>query len=238
MVGSFNFDMNILLHICCSNCAVYPVKIFKEKGLNLTGFWYNPNIHPFQEYKLRLYSLKELSDRWHFDMFYVNEYKPAEFFKMFKSPHFPESSHTLPWKRSVRLDSEWAGGDFKEGEKGGFERCKSCYRLRLKKTAEEAKKQGFDAFSTTLLISPYQNFEQIVTTGKELEDKYNVIFYLRDFRPNFRVSMALARELGLYKQKYCGCIYSMEERIKKIRNSKSEIRNPKLNFLCLTLCST
>jgi predicted adenine nucleotide alpha hydrolase (AANH) superfamily ATPase len=92
-----------------------------------------------------------------------------------------------------------------------------CYKLRLEKTAEEAKRQGFNAFSTTLLISPYQNFGQIVTIAKELEDKHNVSFYLRDFRPHFRASKAFARELGLYRQKYCGCIYSREERFEKLK---------------------
>jgi hypothetical protein len=92
------------------------------------------------------------------------------------------------------------------------ERCKACYRLRLEKTVKKALRYGFDAFSTTLLISPYQDFEQIVTTGKELAERYNVLFYLKDFRPYFRDSMTFAKELGLYRQRYCGCIYSMRER--------------------------
>ncbi len=97
------------------------------------------------------------------------------------------------------------------------ERCKSCYRLRLKKTAEEASKQGFDAFTTTLLISPYQDFEQITAIGNELADKYSISFYLRDFRPYFSKSIPIAKELGLYRQKYCGCIYSKEERKRAVK---------------------
>src|SRR4030067_519220 len=107
--------------------------------------------------------------------------------------------------------------------KGGIkERCKSCYRLRLGKTAEEAQRQGFDAFSTTLMISPYQDFEQIISIGKELAEKHNVIFYFRDFRQYFREAMAYAKEMGLYRQKYCGGIYSREE---KAQSLKLKIQN-------------
>lgn len=173
--------MKILLHICCSNCAIHPFKILKTEGHNFTGFWFNPNIHPFEEHKSRFDSLRELADKWLVDMLYTGRYKPEEFFRIISpSP----------------------------------ERCKSCYRLRLEKTAQEASKQGFDAFSTTLLISPYQDFEQLTATGRELADKYNLSFYLRDFRPYFRDSMSSAKELGLYRQKYCGCIFSREEKHK------------------------
>lgn len=195
--------MRILLHICCSNCAIYPVKTLRGKGYNLTGFWFNPNIQPYQEYKLRLDSLKDLTNRWRFDMIYMDEY--AEGHALFKMDEITTELHEIPKYP---------------------ERCKSCYRLRLEKTAEQAQKQGFDAFSTTLLISPYQDFEQIVTIGRELADKYNVLFYLRDYRQYFREAMAYAKEFGLYRQKYCGCIYSREERKREL-NSKSKIRNSK-----------
>lgn len=199
--------MKILLHICCSNCAVYPFRILQAEGHNFTGFWFNPNIHPYQEYKLRLDSLKKLTDIWHIDTFYIEDYKPQDYFKMFKGLPDTDSLNT-----------------FEKGGQGGItERCRSCYRLRLEKTAKEAQKHGFDAFSTTLLISPYQDFEQIVIIGKELADKYNVLFYFRDFRPHFRDSKALAKELGLYRQKYCGCIFSREERNRKIQKSKFSI---------------
>ena len=190
--------MKILLHICCSNCALYPVKIIQSEEHDFTGFWFNPNIHPFEEYDSRLSSLKRLSNKWKFDVIYMEEYSPEEYFRMFNSSYL----HVSP------LD------------KGGFrgvppDRCKSCYRLRLEKTAEQAQQQGFDAFSTTLLISPYQDFEQISTTGKELAEKYNLLFHLKDYRPHFRDAMTLSKELGLYRQKYCGCIFSREERNKK-----------------------
>ena len=187
--------MKILLHICCSNCALYPVKIIQSEEHGFTGLWFNPNIHPFEEYDFRLASLKRLSSEWKFDVIYMEEYTPEEYFRMFNM----QENNAL---NDLNLPAS-------------PERCRSCYQLRLEKTAEQAQKQGFDAFSTTLLISPYQDFEQISTTGKELAEKYNVLFHLKDYRPHFRDAMALSKELGLYRQKYCGCIFSREERNRK-----------------------
>ncbi len=227
-------QMNILFHICCSNCALYPVKIIREEGHNFTGFWFNPNIQPYQEYELRLNSLKGLSERWRIDMIY-NEY--AETRSEALSPviardEVPKQSHWIEADLTI-LKDEIASPSAHNDKKVVFskqiprrpERCKSCYRLRLGKTAEEAQKKGFDAFSTTLLISPYQDFEQIVSIGSELAEKYNVLFYLRDFRQYFREAMTLARDLGLYRQKYCGCIYSREERLDQIQKSKIKNQN-------------
>ena len=88
------------------------------------------------------------------------------------------------------------------------ERCCMCYQNRLLKTAILAKEKGFDAFSTTLLISPYQNQELIKNLGEEIGKKIGVQFYYRDFRPVFRLGQSMAKEMGLYRQKYCGCIIS------------------------------
>jgi len=198
--------MNVLLHICCSNCALYPVKIIQSDGHVFSGFWFNPNIHPVEEHTLRLDSLKKLSDEWRLDILPVETYEPEKYFEMFESSSPP----------------------LKKGDLGEFEvktqadrvpsfpeRCRACYELRLEKTAEQARALGFEAFTTTLLISPYQDIQSIETIGKALADKYNVQFYFRDFRPYFRKAMTRSRELGLYRQKYCGCLFSREERREK-----------------------
>jgi len=188
------YIMKILLHMCCSNCSLYPVRLLRSEKHSIAGFWFNPNIHPLDEYNLRLDSLKRLAGEWKFEVRYTEHYSPEEYFQMF---------NILKTGSNVPLSPE---------------RCKSCYQLRLEKTAQHAKKEGFDAFSTTLLISPYQDFEQIVSAGNELADKYNIQFHLRDYRPYFREAMALSKEMGLYRQKYCGCIFSREERkIKKMQ---------------------
>lgn len=196
--------MNILFHICCSNCNLFPFRIVKEEGHSFSGFWYNPNIHPYEEYSLRLESLRKLSAMWDIHVQYIEDYRPADYFKMFGYKNvIPDQvrNDTLPFPAFP-------------------DRCRSCYLLRLEKTAEHAKTTGLEAFSTTLLISPYQDFEQIVSTGNRLADKYNISFYYKDFRPYFREAMNLARELGLYRQKYCGCIFSREERMKKVGSRK------------------
>ncbi len=197
--------MKILLHICCANCAIYPVKTLQEEGHNLTGFWFNPNIHPYQEYELRLDSVKDLAGRWRIGMIYTSEYDPAEFLRMFNTT----VTHIL---RDTDSPSDYGTLILPHQHP---ERCKSCYRLRLEKTAEQAQKKGFDAFSTTLLISPFQDFEQLVIIGEELADNYDVPFYLRDFRQYFSKAMTYAKEFGLYRQKYCGCIYSRKEKYQK-----------------------
>jgi hypothetical protein len=195
--------MKILLHICCSNCALYPFKLFRSGGHDFTGFWFNPNIHPLEEYSARLESLKKISNDWRIDMHYIEEFKPEEYFNMF----------------NIKDPDKLIGSSSSNGSSGSLippapDRCRSCYKLRLEKTAEQAKNKGFDAFSTTLLISPYQDFEELAKTGNALAEKYNVQFHLEDFRPYFRDAMNLSKELGLYRQNYCGCIFSREERKK------------------------
>ncbi len=176
--------MKILFHVCCSNCALYSIRILQAEGHDLTGFWYNPNIHPLEEYGFRLDSLKKLSADWQVKVLYNEEYNTEEFFE-----------HVSP----------------------SPERCRACYALRLEKTAAKARDEGFEAFSTTLLISPYQDFDQIAITGQRFAEEYSVTFYLKDLRPYFRESMNLARKLGFYRQKYCGCIYSKEEKENAVR---------------------
>jgi hypothetical protein len=97
-------------------------------------------------------------------------------------------------------------------------RCISCYSMRLEETARAAKSMGLDGFTTSLLVSPYQKFDIIVTIGQEMGKRYSIPFYHEDFRPGWKVSISLSRELGLYRQKYCGCVYSEMERY--LRKSK------------------
>lgn len=180
--------MNILLHTCCGNCAVYPFEILKTEGHDVTGFWFNPNIHPFEEHDSRLQSLKKLTAQKNIDMLFFADYMPEDYFDALGVT-----------STDLQLIPPSPG------------RCRPCYELRLGKTAEEAAKKGFDAFSTTLLISPYQDFDQIAATGKKMSQKHGVDFFFQDFRPFFRESIASAKKLGLYSQKYCGCVFSRTE---------------------------
>ncbi len=194
----------------------------------MTGFWFNPNIHPFQEYKLRLDSLKWLAHRQNIDIYFSEEYNPADFLKLFNA-----QSKDLTELRNIENPDN--PEHLLKSPPPSSERCRSCYRLRLEKTAEQASKEGFDAFSTTLLISPYQGFEDIVKTGQDLAEKFNIFFYLRDFRPFFRKSLAEAKELGIYRQKYCGCIYSKEEKKQAQRHREKNFVTSAFGTLCLLI---
>lgn len=168
------------MHVCCGPCLMYPLKRLTEKGHKLTGFWYNPNIHPYTEYQNRLEAVRYLEWARDFPMIYENSYDLVEYLKV-----------VLP-----HLD----------------DRCRFCYQLRLARTASVTKEKGFEAFSTTLLVSPTQKHELINEIGEELAKKYDIKFFYADLRPGYYEGKGMAKELNLYRQKYCGCIFSEKER--------------------------
>ena len=171
--------MKLLLHTCCAPCSVYCIKSLRQEGIEPTVYWFNPNIHPYTEYKARRDTLKEYTANIGVQAIFEENYGLREFCK------------------NVVDDLN--------------NRCvKYCYRIRLEQTAKYAKENGYDTFSTTLLISPYQNHEALKKIGEEMAEKYGLEFLYRDFRPGFRQGQAEAREIGLYMQKYCGCIFSEE----------------------------
>jgi len=180
---------NLLLHSCCAPCSVSCVKSLRNEGITPDLFWYNPNIHPYTEYKSRRGCLSEFAHNKNLELTMIDEYGLRLFLN---------EVHQAALK------------DKKES------RCLKCYKLRLEKTAAFAAENGYAAFSTTLLISPYQNHEAIKSIAEELALKYGIEFIYRDFRPLFREGQAQARAAGMYMQKYCGCIFSEEERYIKM----------------------
>ena len=171
--------MKLLLHTCCAPCSVYCIDTLREEGIEPTVYWFNPNIHPYMEYKARRDTLKEYTKSIQVEAIFEEDYGLREFCK------------------NVIGDLE--------------NRCQQyCYPVRLEQTAKYAKEHGYDSFSTTLLISPYQNHEALKLVGEQMAKKYGLDFVYRDFRVGFREGQAKARELGLYMQKYCGCIFSEE----------------------------
>lgn len=172
--------MKILMHTCCANCAIYPYMVMRERAIDVKCLWFNPNIHPYSEYKNRLDALKKLQVFWNLDIEYKDDYGLVEFI------------------RNVADNED--------------NRCEYCYKIRLEETAKTAAIQSIDAFTTSLLVSPYQKFDMIIDTGKTAAEKYSVEFYVQDFRAWFNSGRQTARELGLFSQKYCGCIYSEMQR--------------------------
>jgi predicted adenine nucleotide alpha hydrolase (AANH) superfamily ATPase len=163
------------------------VRALQEEGLSLRLFWYNPNIHPWTEYKARRDSLLAFAGEQGIEVLRRDEYGLRPFLTALGPPPPPAPP----------------------------ERCALCYRLRLNLTASLAAKEGFAAFSTTLLISPYQNHELIKELAREAAREHGTSFLYRDFRPRYAAGQRAARERGYYRQKYCGCLFSEEERYLK-----------------------
>ena len=172
--------MKLLLHICCGPCAIYPVKELRSSGVEVTGLFYNHNIHPYTEYKLRMEALKKYAELVELEVIYREEYRLEEFLSQVAGE--PQA------------------------------RCAYCYRSRMEETAKSAAEFGFPCFSSTLLYSRYQNQELIREFGVKLGERYGVMFHYEDFRTGWQEGINLSKEMGLYRQKYCGCIYSEKER--------------------------
>lgn len=180
--------MNVLLHVCCGPCTIYPFTVLQQEGCKVTGYFYNPNIHPYQEFKRRLSTLEQFSAASNFPLIVEKEYGLREFI------------------RKVAFHEE--------------ERCQICYLLRLKKTAILAKTLGFEAFTTTLLYSKYQRHSDLTEICRSLSSEYAVEFLYRDFRSGWQYGVDRSIDLSMYRQPYCGCIYSEQERYDKSLRKK------------------
>jgi predicted adenine nucleotide alpha hydrolase (AANH) superfamily ATPase len=172
--------MKILLHICCGPCAIYPAESLSSLGHQVRGFFFNPNIHPYQEFQRRMATLEEYAEK---------------------------SGLPMIWDRSYPLEEFLRDIVFREQE-----RCRFCYYLRLKATARVARGGKFDAFTSTLLYSKFQNHEMIRELAQEVGREVGAPFYYEDFRKGWAAGMAQSKQMGLYRQQYCGCIFSERDR--------------------------
>ena len=180
--------MNTLMHICCAPCANQPIAALREEGISVSGFWFNPNIHPYTEYQARKRTLEEYSKEINMKLVIGGTYDLRTFIT------------------NVAADIDG--------------RCSYCYAVRMEETARYAAEHGFDSFTTSLLISPYQNHAGIISVAEAMGQHYGVDFLYRDFRPLFRAGQDYARDHGFYMQKYCGCIFSEEDNYRKKKKSK------------------
>jgi len=172
--------MKLLMHLCCAPCTIYPLELLRRSRHNICGLFYNPNIHPYLEYRKRLEALKDYSDRQNLMVIWPEGYEMEAFL------------------RSIA---------FREAD-----RCLQCYYLRLSFTAMTAKKRAFDGFTTTLLYSKFQKHEIIKDIGESLAKVYGVPFHYQDFRAGWSEGVRISKDMGMYRQSYCGCIYSEKER--------------------------
>lgn len=173
--------MKLLMHTCCAPCSVYCIDELRKEGIEPTLYWYNPNIHPYEEYKKRKDCLKNYANKINVKAIFEDEYGLDEFCKnVIKNKN----------KRCINY----------------------CYPVRLKKTFEYAKQNGYDTVTTTLLYSIYQKHDYIKALMEKYSKEYGIDFLYRDFRVGYWEGHQKAHDLGLYMQKYCGCIFSSDER--------------------------
>lgn len=180
-----NTKADILLHACCAPCTS---GVFEQLApyFNITVLYYNPNIYPKSEFDLRLENLHKLNKHFPFKIIEC-EYDENEFLLL-----------------TTGLEEEKEGG----------KRCAKCFELRLRKAAEFAKKEGFPYFTTTLSISPYKDSDLLNEIGNKMEKEFGVKYFYSNFKKNegYKRSIVLSKELGLYRQHYCGCRYSIHEK--------------------------
>ncbi len=172
---------DLLVHACCGPCAEFPVEQLLTEGYRPLLWFFNPNIHPRAEWRRRLQQLLLLAEKWQLPCLV--------------EPDFDQAA----WQH------------YDPALSGGRSRCRMCYETRLDAAAVKARALGFAAFTTTLLVSPYQDHEALCSIGSAAASRNGLAFLDRDFRPGFRAGQQQARADGLYRQKYCGCINSLQE---------------------------
>lgn len=179
---------SLLLHACCAPCSSACLE-YLNGNFDITVFYYNPNISPKEEFEKRLSEEKRL----------ISE---------------------MPLSKEIGvIEGEYNYDDFSETVKGlesvpeGGERCFKCYRIRLEKTAALAKEKGFDYFCTTLSISPLKNSQKINEIGEAVAEKYGIKWLPSDFKKKegYKRSIELSKQYGLYRQNFCGCVFSKKE---------------------------
>lgn len=196
-------DVNVprlLLHSCCAPCSTWCLKVLSEFFL-VTVFYYNPNIFPEEEYRMRV----EEQER---------------FLSLFPTKHpvsFIEGAY------DTQRFYEMARG-MEQMEEGG-ERCFCCYELRLRETARMARERGFDYFTTTLSISPLKNAQKLNEIGEKLAEEYGVRYLYSDFKKKegYKKSTEISKEYEMYRQYYCGCVYSKRDRDREIAEKRNKI---------------
>lgn len=189
--------MKILLHTCCAPCLIYPFKLLSERGYEVVPFFYNPNIHPFREYRERYFTLLE--------------YCRENGLGLRTGPYEMEKFLTIVSEAAERL----AAMGIAPGEGTATDRCNSCYRIRLERTAAEARTLGIAEFTTTLLVSPYQDRGRIKSAGESSSILHGVQFLFEDMSSGYSEATRESRDSGMYRQSYCGCVYSEKERYQK-----------------------
>ena len=179
----------LLLHSCCAPCSSYCLAVLSQY-FKVTVFYYNPTIYPPEEYEMRVKEQQR----------FINEYPMTNEVRFVEGPYDTEHFYNM----AKGLEKVPEGG----------ERCFKCYELRLRESAKYALDNGFDFFTTTLSISPLKNAQKLNEIGKQLEEEFGVKYLYSDFKKKegYKKSTEISNEYGMYRQYYCGCVYSKKQR--------------------------
>ncbi len=204
--------MEILMHMCCGPCSCYPTQKLRADGFEPAGYFFNPNIHPYKEWRQRLKTAREFAEKVGMKFYADNRYGLREFL-----------ARTAGVVGAVDAEDTFKFAD------GFHQRCRICYAWRLSETARFAAENNFKIFTSTLFYSVHQNHELMKKIAEHFAAQYGVEFYYEDFRAGWQAGIDLSLELGLYRQNYCGCIFSEEERfskeIKRLRKNLGQRRD-------------
>lgn len=190
----------LLLHSCCAPCSSYCLAVLSQY-FNVTVYYYNPNIYPPEEYEMRAKEQQR----------FINEYPMASEVRFVEGPYDTERFYNM----AKGLEKVPEGG----------ERCFKCYELRLRESAKYALDNGFDFFTTTLSISPLKNAQKLNEIGKQLEEEFGVKYLYSDFKKKegYKKSTEISNEYGMYRQYYCGCVYSKKQRDDEIAQKDATV---------------
>ena len=188
LISENHKKVSLLLHSCCAPCSSYVIS-YLNKYFDITVLYYNPNIYPYEEY------LKRKNEQIRL----INEMEHVNNLSIIDCDYDNDK-----YERLIKG---------LENEKEGGSRCHICYKLRLEKTAMMASDGNYDYFSTTLTVSPYKNSKTLNEIGESLAVKYNIKWLYSDFKKNdgYKKSVELSKKYNLYRQDYCGCIYSKRD---------------------------
>ena len=185
--------MKVLLHTCCAPCTIYPVKTLRAEGLDVMGFFYRYNIHPYSECLKRQETLQSYAD---------------------------QVSLRVIFQEGYDLEGFIQNVVYREKD-----RCNYCYHDRLRSTALLAKRGKFDYFSSTLLYSKFQKHDVIKSMGDSIGKSVGIPFLYEDFRTGWQEGIEVSKDLGLYRQQYCGCLYSEKERFYRTTKKNQPLRH-------------
>ena len=197
--------MKLLLHMCCGPCSCYPLKKLRADGIEPVGYFFNPNIHPYQEWDRRLKTAKEFAEKTGMELVTDERYMLRGFLRRALAAEGEAAVLAAGTQEEAMA--------FIEAYKPQKDRrCSMCYAWRLEQAARYAAENGFSAFTSTLFYSIYQQHDVMKSLAGHFAEVYGVAFYYEDFRPGWQEGIDVSLELGLYRQGYCGCVFSEEER--------------------------